>query len=357
MRVWSVIFLSLAAMPLRADPPSVITDIAPVHSLVARVMDGVGAPDLLIPPDASPHGYAMRPSEARALSAADLVVWVGPALTPWLETRLETLAPAAERLELLSAPGTMRLPFREGPVFETVADAEDGNAGGETHEHDEDHGTEVAHSDTNDGEDGHDSADEHQGHAHEDDHDAADDHGHAHAGDVDPHAWLDPRNAAAWLDAIAGALARLDPENAAAYRANAAEGASELHALEAELAETLAPLRARGFLVYHDAFQYFERRFGLAARGALLTSDAVPAGAGRVQALTRAVAAGGPVCAFSEPQFSPDALDALALNGAMTVAVLDPVGRDIAAGPGQYAALLRGLGRGMAGCLAQGGQD
>ena len=236
-----------------AEVPRVATDIAPVHSLVSMVMQGAGSPDLIIPPGASPHSYAMRPSEARAVAKADLVVWVGPSLAPWLEEPMNSLAQGAERLTLQDVEGIRLLTNRSGVAFEAHDhgdhEGHDDHDGHDDHadhaEHDDheghDHSAHEGHGDHEDHEgheghdhdahedhedhgdhEGHDHADhgDHEGHDHDDhkdhddhadhddhDHDAheeADAHeGHNHApGALDPHIWLDPQNAVVWLDAV-----------------------------------------------------------------------------------------------------------------------------------------------------------
>ncbi|MEH6751384.1 MAG: zinc ABC transporter substrate-binding protein, partial [Paracoccaceae bacterium] len=281
--------LSTAAL---AEVPQVATDIAPVHSLVAQVMGDLGAPALIVRPGASPHGYAMRPSEAQALEQADLVVWIGEGLTPWLEGPVETLGEGAAVLELMSVEGTILHDYREGATFAAHDHGEH-----EGHDHD------AAKGHDHDHDHAHDKA---EAHDHDHDHDTAESHagdhaGHDHSG-ADAHAWLDPANGRVWLGAIAAELSRLDPENAAAYAANAAEGQAELTALEAELTKLLAPMAETEFVVFHDAYQYFERRFGLAAAGAISFSDASAPSAGRIAELREAVADLGAACVFAEPQ-------------------------------------------------------
>jgi zinc transport system substrate-binding protein len=216
----------LSTLPLaaQADTPRVVTDIAPIHSLTAQVMGDLGTPDLLLPPGANPHDYALRPSDAEALSAADLVVWVGHGLTPWLEDPLDTLAPQATQIELIETEGWPALDVRELEKIH-VDDHEDG--------HDDDHG------------------DEHHG----------DDH-HDH-GDIDPHAWLDPTIAAVWLDIIAAGLSTIDPENAATYQANADTAQAALSVMDQAIATDLADLAGRPYLLPHDGYQFFYTVFGM----------------------------------------------------------------------------------------------
>ncbi|NUH64636.1 zinc ABC transporter substrate-binding protein [Sulfitobacter sp. S0837] len=346
--------LVATSAPVWAEAPAVATDIAPVQALVAQVMAGVGAPALIVPPRASPHGYAMRPSEARALSGADLVVWVGPALTPWLAEPLTTLAGNAEHLELMSQPGTQVLAFRQGARFEAHDHGAEGVPhGADAHEeHEEDH----AHDDAGHAGHAHDDADyarhaedgaDHEGHAH----DVADHAGHTHEG-VDPHVWLDPRNGQLWLGEIAGALAELDPENAAQYRANAAAAQAELVELETEIAERLAPVKDQPFIVFHDAYHYFEARFDIEAIGAISENDARAPGAARVAALREMVQDSGVKCVFAEPQFNPGLIAAVSEGQGVKTGTLDPIGAELTPGATLYSDLLRGMAESMAACLS-----
>ncbi|WP_375688157.1 zinc ABC transporter substrate-binding protein [Pseudooceanicola sp. LIPI14-2-Ac024] len=335
--------------PVLADGPKVVADIAPVQSLVAQVMAGVGEPGLLIQPGVSPHGYALRPSEARMLSNADIMVWVGEASTPWLHETLDSLAPDAASMELLEVEGTRVLAPREGANFAA-------------HDHDHDHGdhAEGAHDDdhADHSEEGHDH--DHADHA-EADHDHAehadDDHDHAghdhddHAHEeVDPHAWLDPRNAQVWLGAIAEALAKADPANAATYRDNAAKAVADLDALQARIQAQIDTLSGE-FVTFHDAYQYFETRFDYPAHGSLSASDAVDPGPARIAELHDMVASDGIVCLFAEPQFNPRQVNTLADDLGVRTGTLDPIGAGLEPGAEHYAALLSGLADGLSACL------
>ncbi|WP_299363158.1 zinc ABC transporter substrate-binding protein [uncultured Paracoccus sp.] len=305
--------LSLLALlptaPVAAAVPGVVTDIAPVQGLVARVMQGLGTPTLLVDPGASPHGYALRPSHASALSDAQVVFFVGPELTPWLMKSVETLAPDARRIELLAVGGTTTLPLREGVTFDA-----------------HDHGAETPSGDQDGAEQGHD-----------------------HTG-IDPHAWLDPDNGAAWMTAIAAELSRIDPENAQTYGANAADGIAEVQAAAAEVRAQLQPLSDLRYIVFHDAFQYLERHFDLPAAGAITLGDASAPGPGRIVALKDRVAALQVTCALSEPQFDPDLLATVFEGMEVKTAVIDPLGSGIPPGPGFYPALIRSIGTALSAC-------
>lgn len=295
----------LFATAAEAEVPSVAVDILPVHSLVSQVMKGVGSPHLIVPPGASPHGYALRPSDATALQKADVVIWVGGNLDPWLKEPIGTLARHARSVELVETEGTTELPFREGAGFEKHDHG--------SHDHDHDHG------------------------------DAAVSH--------DPHAWLDPENGRVWMDAIATELAAADPEHADTYRANAAEGRARLTALSIEIKARLAPSAEAHFIVFHDAYQYFEKRFGIAATGSIRLSDATDPSPARIAAIRDKVTDLKISCVFTEPQFNPGLVKAVFAKTGARTGVLDPLGADLPAGPDLYPQLLRNLADSLASCL------
>ncbi|KGJ15836.1 zinc ABC transporter substrate-binding protein [Paracoccus sanguinis] len=350
--------LALGALPALAEGPRVVADVAPVHGLVARVMQGVGEPALLVRPGASPHGYAMKPSEAGALEAAQVVFFVGPELTPWLMRPIESLAPKAKQVELLAAPGTVTLPTRTGATFAPHDHGDEGH----------DHGAEAAapaQAPAAEPDHDHDHADHDHDHDHAaeaaapapaaEDHDhaapAGDDHDHAHSHDgIDPHAWLDPENGKAWTRAIAATLAELDPDHAAAYAANAEAAVAEIDAAEADTRAALAPLGDLRFVAFHDAYQYLETRFGVSAAGSVSLSDASAPSPARIAELRQAVAAMGVSCALSEPQFDADLLNTVFDGTGVKTAVIDPVGAAIPAGPAFYPTLIRSLGTALTAC-------
>jgi zinc transport system substrate-binding protein len=340
--------LSLTAMLMAgtamADVPRVAVDIAPVHSLVARVMQGVGEPSLIVQPGASPHEYSLRPSEAAALQDADIVFWVGEDLTPWMAGAVETLAAEADVTTLLEVDGVTLLDFREGALFEAHSH-DDGDHGHEEHAegeaHDHDH-EEHAEGDAHD----HD----HEEHAEADAHDHDHDHDHAH-GAHDPHAWLSPENAAVWLDVIAAELSSADPDNAGTYFGNAAAAKQELAAVSAEVNAILDPVRGLSFVVFHDAYRYFETAFDFPASGAISIGDAVDPSPARIAEIQGRVADEGIQCVLSEPQFDPGLIATVMDGTEANTAVLDPLGSDLEPGPDLYPQLLRNLATSLAGCL------
>lgn len=301
MRIAAFVFAAFLALPPGiAAGAEVVASIAPVHSLVARVMQGAGEPYLLLPPGASPHHHALRPSDAAALERAALVFRVGPRLEPWLDRPLEVLAAGAQVVRLEDTPGLTRLALRAGGVFDSH-----GHADGAAPEHDR----------------------------------------------TDPHLWLDPMNAKAWLGAIAATLARADPGNRALYLANADAAGGEIDTLVAEIDARLEPVRGRPFVVFHDAFQYFGHRFGIAAAGAVMPGDARAPGPARVARIRRLIHDLGAVCLFRDPQFRASLADTVAMGTGARVGLLDPAGIGLPPGPGLYPELLRGMADGLAGCL------
>lgn len=307
------------AVPAWADVPNVVADIGPVHSMVARVMDGVGEPDLMVPTSVSPHGHAMRPSEADALSKADVVIWVGASLAPWMGAAVETLAENAVSLELIEDVGVAPAPEGAAADNKTIGAKDD--------------------------------HDDHAGHDHES-HDDEHDHGHDHGG-VDPHAWLDPATGKLWLEQIAKTLSEVDPENAIIYTANAEAGMAELDSLIQEVRTRIEPLRGRGYITFHDAYYWFETRFDLPSLGAISVSDAAPASAGQVALLRQIVVSSKAVCVFSEPQFAPSLVATLTDGTPARSGELDPLGATLQPGIDLYPTLLRNLSISLEDCLSK----
>ncbi|MBZ4021893.1 zinc ABC transporter substrate-binding protein [Rhodobacter sp. TJ_12] len=315
--------LALLPLPALAEVPQVVTDIPAVHALTAQVMGDLGRPAVLLEQGASAHHYQLKPSQAATLQEADLVFWVGPELTPWLERAIDGLALGSKPVELLGAPGTHLQDFD---------------------------GHEIHH----DAEDGHDD-DDHAAHEHaEEDHAAAadDDHDHVHEG-MDPHAWLTPENAETWLGVIAQELAATDPDHAATYAANAAAAQDAVRALDTKLQAMLAPVAGKPFVTFHAAYGYFTAHYGLDVVGAVNLGDASAPGAAHLSALRADLAQKNVVCAFPEAQHDPKQIDIL-LDGTSVKrgAVLDPSGSALDYGPGLYTALMTDLATALVDCLA-----
>ncbi|GES48423.1 zinc ABC transporter substrate-binding protein [Rhizobium sp. NBRC 114257] len=290
-----------------ADAPKVVVSIKPIHSLVAAVMQGVGTPDLIVDGAASPHTYALKPSNARSLQEAKVVFWVGPGMEAFLQKPLAALGTNATVVELDDAPGIAKLKFREGGAFEP-----------------------------------HDDGDEHE---------ASDDHAHDH-GEFDTHLWLDPHNAKAMVAEITTSLVAADPANALTYEANQKTLDDKLDALDAEIASTLAPVKDKPFIVFHDAYQYFEHRYGVRVSGSITVSPETIPGAQRVAEIHSKVADLGATCVFAEPQFEPKLVNVVLEGTAAKSGVLDPEAATLPQGPDLYFDLMRGIASSLKTCLS-----
>lgn len=336
---------ALVATPTQAEPRSVVATILPVHSLVAGLVDGIHETELLLPTTASPHGYAMRPSEARLLQDADLVIWVGPELETFLR---RTLAEPRERegrqvISLLEDLHLQELPGREGGVWETHGHGHDH---GHDDGHEPHHGHDHAHG--NGPDDGHDHGhDDSHGHEHGNGHD----HGNGHS-EPDTHVWLSPENARRIASGLTEELAQWDPEHAEAYARNRDALLERIDALDEELARQLEPVQDRPFLVFHDAYQHFEQAYDLHAAGSITIDPAVQPGAGRIVELRNRMSADDVVCLFTEPQFRPALAQMLVEGHATRLGELDPLGTDLEPGPDAWFDLMRGLADELVACLA-----
>ncbi len=334
----------------QADAPRVVADIAPIHSLVAQVMDGIGAPELIVPPGSDAHQLALRPSDARRLSEADVVIWVGPTLTPWMTDPLATLAPTAATLSLLDVQGWTTRAATAGDAHDHGA--EDGDAHGADHAdvHD-DHGDHGDHDD-HAGDHADDNADDHG-----DEH--ADDHGGDHAAaldestsaGIDPHAWLDPEVAIVWVRAISSTLSDTDPDNAARYAANAEAAVVRLTDLHDRIDALLADVPGGTWLAPHAAFGYFEDRFNLPSASAVADSDAQAPGPAHLSDLRARVIAGEITCVLTETNAATDFADLLTDGTEARTAALDDTGMSLTPGPALYDALLDGIAATLKSCI------
>jgi zinc transport system substrate-binding protein len=327
----------------------VATDIAPVHSLVAMITEGVSEPDLVIQRGASPHSYSLRPSEAAALERADVVFWMGDELTPWLGNALNNLAADAQAIALLDRHETLRYDFRDAVAHQESSDQESLDSH-ESHNHDEARAPTDAHEAEHEHDHDHDHdhdepVDTHKAHSEHDD--------HAHEG-VDPHAWLDPVNAQRWLAVIADTLAAADPEHAAAYRANQRIAQTTIDTLISNTNASLAPVSKRPFIVFHDAYQYFEKRFDLNVVGAIALSDARDPSPSQIATIQAVVREHAVRCVFAEPQFNASLVDTVLDGTRAETGILDPVGTSIPSGPDFYPRLIEDLAQALTDCLAPG---
>jgi len=292
------------AFPSFASPNVVVT-IKPVHSLAAAILDGVAEPKLLLDGAASPHSYALRPSDAEALSGADAIIRVSENLETFLDKAITTLPKKARVIDLDNTPGLTLLPVRK-----------DGGL--------------MQHAST--------------------DSEAADEHEHSH-GSTDVHFWLDPVNAIVIAGYLAQQFGEMDPEHAAQYRANAETLEAKLAALDAELNAMFRGLSNRPFIVFHDVTQYIEKRYGLDGLGAVTLSPERPPGAKRLSEIREKIKDAKAICVFSEPQFPPKLIEMLTEGTEAKGGLLDEIGAAIPPGPGQYFALMRADAESLASCL------
>lgn len=304
---------------------NVVVTIKPVHSLVAQVMEGLGSPTLLVEGRASPHAFALRPSDAKALSNADVVVRVGPSVEPFTVRLAETLSSTTTLVTLAEAPGVKLLELRRGSHFEAHEHGDAHAAGALDAKHDDGHG---------------------------DGSTKARDHDHAHdSGGMDGHIWLDPDNAKAIARHVADVLIARRPELKERLAANVAKAVAGIEALDSQVRGDLGSAAGKPFVVFHDAYQYFERHFGLQAAGAITLNPEVKPSARRLSEIRETLAETGARCVFAEPQFSPRIVASVIEGSKAKVGTLDPLGVDIPAGPGHYAALMRALAKDVVACL------
>lgn len=285
----------------------VLATIKPVHSLVAQVMGDTGAPDLLVSGSASPHSYIMKPSDAAKLASATIIFRMSATVEPFTLKAAETLAKAAELITLQDAPDVSKLPLRSGGPFEA-----------DDHDHD---------------------------HAHD-----GDAHSEGHP-DLDGHVWLDPANAKAMIDQIARTLSARNPARATAYAANAASAKARIDALSSDLTQQLRPVANRPYVVFHDAYQYFEKRFGLKVVGSITVNPEIPASGRRLAQLRERIKRLGAACVFGEPNFDAKVIRTVIEGTSAKSGVLDPEGAMLPAGPNLYDSLMRNLASDLVNCL------
>lgn len=342
---------SAAAAPVKSAP-EIVVSLMPLHSLVSAVMKGVAEPVLIVQGSGSEHGYQLRPQDVKALNHADIVFWAGQQMEVFLQKPLQNLPAQTRSIALETTPDITILPVRSG-------------AGFLPHRHEEDAEAEPPH---------------HEHHDHADNHDGIIGASQENAGNRDLHFWLDPRNAKAMVRYIAAILAEQDPEHADSYRKNAAAYQTKLDNLQQQVQETLAPVRGRPFIVFHDSYQYFERRFSMPALGSVTVNPGQSPSAKRIAAIRAQIQklsaesfdkkvkgadifgtvgkengkenGAASVCVFSEPQFTPRLVRTLIEGTNAKTGVLDPLGSDLPQGEEQYLLLIQNLADSLKRCLS-----
>lgn len=310
--VLGAFFLALPAFGLQAAP-NVVTSIKPVHSLVAGVMNGVGKPDLIVEGAGSPHTFAMKPSQAQKLEKADIVFWIGHDLETFLEKSIETIAGKAVSVELIKSHDLKLLKYRE--------------EGHDTHDHE--------------------AESKHEEHDH-DDHDHDD---HNHQGEYDTHIWLDPVNAIAMVHEIEETLVKQDPSNRSIYEANAHDVIHRLEKLTKDVHHQLEPVEKKPFVVFHDGYQYFEKRFHMKTAGALTVSPEVQPGVERIKKIQKQLEKESVRCVLAEPQFPPKLIKMIVSGKNVNVGTIDPLGAQLEEGPQLYFSLLQNMANSFSQCL------
>jgi len=280
-----------------AAPPSVAVDIAPLHSLVSQVMEDVGEPMLLIPAGASPHHYTLKPSEAKAIEDANVVFWIGKRLSPWLDKALHNLTRKAQNIAMLDIDGTTIYTSRKRAALESNK------------------------------------------------------HENKQYDKTDPHAWLDPENAKLWVKHIGKTLSKIDPDNASIYSRNVTKATANLDALIKATDSQVKELDNPKFIVFHDAYQYFEKRFSISAAGSIKIGDAEDPSPARIKEIQAIVNKLGVTCVFTEPQFNPDIVKIVFEGtGVSTVGEMDPLGQSLAIGSSHYQQLIEEMVKSLTQC-------
>ena len=323
-RFITYIFIVLFAGSLTANAEiKVVTTIKPLHSLISNVMDGVGEPSLIIEGSTSPHSFVLKPSHAKMIEQADIIFWIGEDIETFMEKPLESIAKNAKKISFMELTSIEKLKFREENIFDH--DDHDDHGHGEDKDHDD------------------------HGHGEKKDHD---DHGHGHEGhhhgEFDAHIWLDPANAKEMLHEIAHELADLDPDNASKYESNADQAIKSIDKMIKDIDTNIN--KDAKFIVFHDAYQYFETRFGVMTAGALtLNTDVLP-GAKQISEIQEVIEERDIKCIFSEPQFNPKIIETIAKDTGIKTGVLDPLGSIFDANKMQYFKLINDLGNKLKDC-------
>ena len=310
----------------------VVASIKPIHSLASYLMDGVNKPDLIVDGYSSPHGFALKPSHAKMLQEADIIFYVGEGLENFLEKPLKSIAKKAEKIELMEIKGLQKLKFRERNIFDDHDD----------HGHDEDGHKEDDHAEHEHEEDGH-KEDDHDDHGHEEDgHE-----GHAH-GEYDPHIWLDPVNAKVILNEMVKHLIENDEMNTSIYKSNLNKALKDIDGLIKNVKSELN--KDFKSIVFHDAYQYFEVRFNVNVLGAFTVNTDVMPGAEQLSEIREIIEHDKVSCIFSEPQFNPNIINAVAKDMNIKTGVLDPLGATLDPGKDLYFDLIKNMSKSFKGC-------
>ncbi|WP_131108445.1 zinc ABC transporter substrate-binding protein [Pseudomonas sp. Sample_10] len=301
-RIFSIFVAFIASFLLMGSAQAevkVLTSIKPLQLIAAAVQDGVAIPEVLLPPGASPHNYALRPSDVRKVQSVDLLYWIGPDMEGFLPRVLNGRTLPSVSVQVL--PGMKLRHFAE---------------------------------------DNHSNAEE------------ADEHDHDHRpGSLDAHLWLSPINARVIATKMAADLSAADPANAARYQSNLKAFDERLDALDVRLKKRLAGIEGKPYFVFHEAFDYFEDAYGLKHAGVFSVAAEVQPGAQHVAAMRARLQEVGKTCVFSEPPLRPRLAETLVAGLPVKLAELDALGGYTPATAQGYEQVLEKLGNDLAGCL------
>ncbi len=303
-------FTALLAVSLPVRAIEVLTTIKPLGFIAAAITDGVSEPKVLLPTGASPHDFSLRPSDIRSINSADLVLWVGPELEGFMAK------------PLANHPHALALTQVEGmPLFNyATQDSHD------SHDHDDHDHAAHEHGDHDEG---------HEGHHHE---------------GVDPHIWLGPTQAKVIAKAIASELGKLDPANQARYDANLAAFDTKVDAKDKVIAGQMKAVNEKGYFVFHEAYGYWERHYGMSSKGHFTVSPERRPGAKTLVDIRKALEEKQASCIYAEPQFSPAVIESVARNTGAKVLLLDEVGEQVPLGPDGYPQFMQQLADAFAQC-------
>ena len=316
---------------------NVLTSIQPLHSLVSKIMDGVGEPSLILDRTASPHRYSLTPRNAKDIENADVIFWFGPYIETFLTKPIKNISGENKSIQISKIKGLIKYSIREGGGFER-------------HDHDhhhnhDDHDDEKSHKSHDDDHDDHDDKshkshdDDHDDHDDDKSHKSHDDHKDS-LGEFDQHVWLDPENAKIILNEIKNTLSNIDPSNSSRYEKNYIIAKNDIDSLIKITKIKLQNYGDDGFIYFHDAYQYFEKRFGLKASGTITVSPDLMPGAKRLKELKKIINKSNVKCVFSEPQFESKIINTIVDGTGKKASVLDPLGFNIMPGKKLYNQLI-----------------
>ena len=282
----------------------VVTTIKPIHSLVAGVMDGLGSPSLIVDGSNSPHNFSLKPSHAKMIEDAEIIFWVGEDLETFMIKPLESIANNATKVSFMDLDSIIKLKFKEENILEVEG--------------------------------------------YNDDHDDHDDH-YKHAdGEFDAHIWLDPKNAIEIVNEIAKTLSLKDPNNKNVYYSNAEKLNHSLNELIKKI--NLSINKDARFIVFHDAYQYFEKRFDVSSAGALILNEEALPSAKKVSEIHKIIKKQNINCIISEPQFNPNIIKSIAQDSSILTRSFDPLGSSFDTNKNLYFEMILSLSNSLKDC-------